>query len=56
MKKKANCLPMLFPYNHEDKTTWPYLDCKIAEHGREKRIASWVKNPNFKYGHLIKGY
>jgi len=45
----------LWPYHYDDIDTWPWLECKIA--GDEIRYVSmWVKNPNFKYGHLIKGY
>lgn len=56
MKKKDNVLPMLFPYKHDDKTTWPYIDCNIYDNGEMRKVSSWVKNPDFKYGHLIKGY
>jgi hypothetical protein len=59
MKKKdvnlKSPLPVLFPINKEDKNTWPWLDCEYYETKKSFTI-KWVKNPNFKYGHLIPGY
>ena len=45
----------LYPYSYEDKSTWAYLDCKISGKGKNRQI-EWIKNPKFKYAHLVKGY
>ncbi len=45
----------LWPYDYSNQDTWPWLTCNVA--GEEiAYISSWIKNPKFKYGHLIKGY
>ncbi len=54
-------LKKLWPYSKDDKSTWPWLTCmiggrKTADGKQELYVTKWVKNPDFKYGHLIKGY
>jgi len=45
-------MPKRWHYNHNDVTTWVYLDCIIM--GKDKHLAiKWVDNPRFKYGHLV---
>lgn len=54
--ERRNKLNKLWPYSHNDETTWKYIDCKIVG-SREKgtiKITNWIKNPDFKYAHLDK--
>lgn len=46
---------ILYSYSFEDKSTWAYLGCEVIGKGSEMKI-EWIKNPDFKYSHLIKGY
>jgi hypothetical protein len=55
-QKKEHKLKKLWPYQYDDETTWPYLDCMLGESYGNISVKNWVKNPDFKYGHLIKGY
>lgn len=48
-------LKKLFPYDKHDRSTWPYLTCVFRGTPRHLYVI-WVKNPEFKYGHLIKNY
>ena len=48
-------LPHLWKFDIHDESTWPYLDYVLIGKGENKEIR-WIKNPSFKYGHLIKGY
>jgi len=49
---------MLWKYQHDDKTTWKYIDVQIT--GSIVRgtafVKKWVLNPDFKYKHLDKNY
>lgn len=48
-------LSLLWPYSHEDKTTWKYSGFIIERLGDGKLgFKRWVLNPNFKYGYLEK--
>ncbi len=48
-------LPCLWKFDINDQTTWPYVSYVLIGKGDKKTI-KWLKNPFFKYGHLIKGY
>jgi len=57
MVKKIPAMPRrLFPIDCENPDTWPWIDCKVVGTEKAPRISKWVKNPKFKYGHLIEGY
>lgn len=50
-------LKMLWPYKHDDVTTWKYLDCVLSgEYCRRKIVHRWILNPDFKYKHLDPEY
>ena len=46
----------LWDYDHEDKTTWAYLDCHVIRNnlGKSVRVVKWIVNPDFKYKHLLR--
>lgn len=53
--EKFTPLNKIFPFDINDKSTWPWLDHKVS--GRPpKRFIHWVKNPEFKWPHLIPNY
>ena len=51
MKQKK--LSTLWPYKHEDKTTWKYIDFENGVrviNGRDiLYVKKWIKNPDFAY-------
>lgn len=54
-KDKLKFLPKLYNFNYDDKTTWAYSGCLIS--GSEKDpVVTWIKNPKFKYSHLLENY
>lgn len=57
MAKKENSLKKLWTFQLKDKTTWPYLTVHYRQDkdGKINKII-WVKNPDFKYSHLVPGY
>lgn len=48
-------LQQLFPYDKDDITTWPWIDCSVSGSTDNPKV-TWIKNPDFKYGHLIADY
>lgn len=46
----------LWQFKINDKTTWPYLDCQVSSKDGKPYIKKWIKNPDFKYKHLMKNY
>lgn len=46
---------MLWQYKLDDETTHAYKDVVVSGTHDNPRI-TWIKNPTFKYGHLIKDY
>lgn len=46
-------LEPLWKYNHEDITTWMYINCSVSQEGEEKSFKKWIINPQFKYAHLV---
>lgn len=55
LEEKDVILKKIFPYSIQDKTTWPWINCLVNVY-KDKTSVKWIKNPTFKYGHLIKGY
>jgi hypothetical protein len=49
-------LPQLWCYKHNDADTWPYLDCIISGKGSKDKlyVTKWIRNPEFKFKHLLK--
>lgn len=41
----------LWVYDEDDISTWQYIDFEVEKSG--EKIKKWVKNPVFKYKHLI---
>lgn len=54
-KAKRELWPKLFPIDAVDKKTWAWKACKVEGSKNNPKI-TWIKNPEFKYGYLIKGY
>jgi hypothetical protein len=54
MKEPEIVYKRYWKYEHDDKTTWKYLDFAVGDdrHGRAGHIRHWILNPNFKYRHL----
>ena len=51
---KREKLKTLWPYNKNDETTWPWIDCVICGELNRLRVSRWIPNPEFRYGHLMK--
>lgn len=49
-------LPRLWKYRPDDITTWAWLECLVSRSDLRPPIIQWVKNPEFKYAHLMKNY
>lgn len=56
MKKMSDELPVLWTYNHTDMKTWPWVACNTFRQRNGTFIVEWIKNPGFKFAHLMKNY
>lgn len=66
-RRRGTPMKTLWPYDPYNQDTHPYIGYVVVNVTREFKIKSdedekdikqvfWVKNPNFRYGHLLKGY
>lgn len=48
-------LQLIWPYSHEDKTSWKYIDFQTTKSDDNKTLfKKWIRNPGFKYKYLDK--
>jgi hypothetical protein len=48
-----NPLPAIWRYDNDDISTWLWIDCLISRHNEDQLSVRWIKNPEFKYNHLL---